>query len=161
MPKDDKLKRSETVVRILVRLPDELKSRPPQDTEDFLRKKNYKGTGLPENGLSFLRKSILQTPGDIYGYIKSKKPMGFSECTLGELTDKHLKYKVTGAKGEHLSIRCAVCNLIEDRDRRVVCMPDTAKDFDACPFFDIDPYDLNTLLKVVEKPAMRQTSKKE
>lgn len=161
MPKDEKLKRSEIVVRVLVRLPDELKGRPTQDTEDFLRKKDYKGSGLPENGLSFLRKSILQTPADIYGYIKSKKPMGFSECTLGDLTDKHLKYKVTGAKGEHLSVRCAECNLIEDRDKGIVCMPEKAKGSSKeCPFFGIDPYDLNKLLKVVEKPAMRQISKK-
>lgn len=159
-PKDEKLKRSEIVVRILVRLPDELKGRPSQDTEDFLRKKDYKGTGLPENGLSFLRKSILQTANDIYGYIKSKKPMGFSECALGNLTDKHLKYKVTGAKGEHLSVRCADCNLIEDRDNGIVCMPEKAKGFDECPFFGVDPYDLNNLLKVVAKPAVRQISKK-
>jgi hypothetical protein len=70
MSKDDKLKSSEIVVRVIVRLPDELKTRPSQDTEDFLRKKDYKGTGLPENGLSFLRKSILQTPADLYGYKK-------------------------------------------------------------------------------------------
>jgi len=102
----------------------------------------------------------LQTPDDIYGYIKSRKPMGFSECTLGDLIDRHLKYKVTGAKDAHLSVRCADCKLIEDKDKGIVCMPEKAKGFDECPFFGVDPYDLNKLLKVVEKPAARQISKK-
>jgi len=159
MPKDEKLKRSEIVARVLVRLPDELRKRPSQDSEDFLRKKDYKGTGLPENGLSFLRRSILPTPGDLYNYIKSKKPMGFSQCALSELIDKHLKYKVTGAKGEHLSVRCADCNLKEDKDKGIACMPENSKDYDECPFFDVDPYDLSKLLKVVEKPAVRPVSK--
>ncbi len=160
MPKDEKLKRSEIDVRVLVRLPDELKGRPTQDTEDFLRKRDYKGTGLPENGLSFLRRSILPNPDDLYGNIRSRKPMGFSECALGDLEDKLLKYKVTGLDGEHLSVRCADCNLIEDKDKGIVCMPEKAKGFDDCPFFGVDPYDLNNLLKIVEKPAERQTGKK-
>ncbi|MBK7838793.1 MAG: hypothetical protein QG625_3509 [Cyanobacteriota bacterium erpe_2018_sw_39hr_WHONDRS-SW48-000098_B_bin.30] len=158
MPKDEKLKRSETVVRVLVRLPAELKGRPTQDTEDFLRKKDYNNTGLPENGLSFLRKSILQTPDELYAYLRSKKPMGYSECTLGELADKHLKYKVTGAKNEHLSVRCADCNMIENKDKGIVCMPEKSKGFENCPFFGVDPYDLNLLLNVVEKPAARKLS---
>lgn len=160
MSKDEKLKGSEIVVRVLVRLPDELKGRPTQDTEDFLRKANYNNTGRPENGLSFLRRSILPTPPDLYGYIRSKKPMGFSECTLEGLTNKGLKYKITGENKEHLSVRCADCNMIEDKEKGIVCKPDKAKDAFECPFFGIDPYDLDKLLKVIEKPDARTLSKK-
>lgn len=160
MLKDEKLKSSEIVIRVLVRLPDELKGRPSQDSEDFLRKKKHRSSGLPEDGLSFLRKSILRTPGEIYRYVNSKKPMGFSECTLGELTDKHLKYIVTGKNDEHLSIRCTECNMSEDRSKGIVCKPDKAKGFEACPFFGIDPFDLNKLLKVVAKPTVSQITKK-
>ncbi|MDR3614129.1 MAG: hypothetical protein P4L53_11250 [Candidatus Obscuribacterales bacterium] len=155
MCKDEKLKGSEIVARVLVRLPDEVKARPSQDTEDFLRKADYRGTGLPENGLSFLRRAILQTPEDLYGYIKSKKPMGFSECSLESLTDKGLKYKITGAKNEHLSVRCTDCNMIEDKDKGIVCRPEKSKEAGECPFFGIDPYDLNKLLKVIKKPVLK------
>lgn len=152
-----KLNSNEIVVRLLIRLPSELSgqfARPAQDTEDFLRKENYKKTGRPENGLSFLRKSKLPTAEALYGYVKTKKPIGYSECSLGELEAKNLKYLVTGQNDEHLSVRCSDCDLADGQGK--VCKPEKAKDFGACPFFGIDNYDLNKLLKVVETPAPRQ-----
>lgn len=154
-----KLSSKETVVRLLIRLPSELTgqfARPTQDTEDFLRKENYKNSGLPENGLSFLRKAKLPTAQDLYGYIKTKKPkpMGYSECTLGDLEAKHLKYLVTGPNEEHLSVRCTDCNMAEGQGN--VCKPEKAKRAEDCPLFGIDNYDLNKLLAVVEKPAPRK-----
>jgi hypothetical protein len=57
-------------------------------------------------------------------------------------------------------VRCADCNLIEDKDKGIACKPEKARSFDECPFFSEDPYDLNKLLKLVEKPAVRQVNKK-
>lgn len=153
-------KGSEIVSRVIIRLPDEMARRPTQDAQDFERKKDYKSTGKPENGLSFLRRSILQTPADLYNYIGSKKPMGFSECSLDSLTAKGLKYKVTGKNNEHLSVRCADCNMSEDKDKGIVCQPNGAADFSACLFFGDDPYDLDKVLTVVETPATRAPAKK-
>jgi hypothetical protein len=139
-------------------LPSELSgqfARPAQDTEDFLRKENYKNTGLPENGLSFLRKSKLPTAEALYDYVKTKKPIGYSECLLGDLEAKHLKYLVTGPNEEHLSVRCSDCDMADGKGN--VCKPEKAKEVGACPFFGIDNYDLSKLLKVIEKPTPRQS----
>lgn len=152
-----KLNSKEIVVRLLIRLPAELSgqfARPAQDTEDFLRKENYKKTGQPENGLSFLRKSKLPTAESLYGYVKTKKPIGYSECSLGDLEAKHLKYLVTGPNDEHLSVRCSDCDMADGKGN--VCKPEKARHFGACPLFGIDYYDLNKLLKIIEKPAPRQ-----
>lgn len=152
-----KVNSEEIVVRLLIRLPSELSgqfARPTQDTEDFLRKENYKNSGRPENGLSFLRKSKLPTAEALYGYVKTKKPIGYSECSLDDLQAKTLKYLVTGQNDEHLSVRCSDCDMADGQGN--ICKPEKAKDFGACPFFGIDNYDLNKLLQVVETPAPRQ-----
>lgn len=45
--------------------------------------------------------------------------------------------------------------MIEDKDKGIVCMPEKSKYVGECPFFGIDSYDLNKLLKVIEKPVLK------
>lgn len=58
MPEPDEPKPDETVIRVIIRLPLEMTgdfARLSIDSEDFIRKLEYKNTGRPENGLSILR----------------------------------------------------------------------------------------------------------
>jgi sulfatase maturation enzyme AslB (radical SAM superfamily) len=84
--------------------------------------------------------------------------MGIAECKLGNLTDKGLKYTVSGDKQEHLSLRCPDCNMLEREQG--ICKPQTGKTFNDCPFFGRDPLGLDGLFEEVEAPAPRTLSKK-
>lgn len=61
MSEDKKLGASELLYHGLVRLPKTLSIRPTMDDRDFLRRRNYKGTGKPENGISAFRKDSFPT----------------------------------------------------------------------------------------------------
>jgi hypothetical protein len=160
MSQNDHPKAEEIVIRGLLRLPDEMSgafSRLHKDKRDFLRREKYLSTGKPENGISVFRKTIFDSPQKFYDRIGSKKPMGIAECKLGSLMAKNLKYTVSGAKQEHLSLRCPDCDMVElDQG---ICKPQAGKSFHDCPFFGRDPLDLNGLFEEVEAPDPRILTK--
>lgn len=149
-------------MRGLLRFPSQMKgefARLHQDEDDFLRRTTYRLTSLPENGLSIFRKCKFDSLEEFYRRLGSKKATGVSECTLGSLTDKHLKYKVSGEQHEHISLRCPDCDMVDLETG--ICKPVTGASFADCPFFDkSDPFDLNGLFKEVEAPAFRTAPKK-
>ena len=162
MSQDDELKREEIVIRGLLRLPAEMKgdfARLHQDEDDFLRRTDYRGTGLPENGLSVFRKCKFDSSEEFYSRLGTKKACGLTESPLGALLDKGLKYKVTGEKQEHISLRCPDCDMVDLESG--ICKPTSGASFADCPFFDkADPLDLNGAFKEVEAPAFRTGKKK-
>lgn len=162
MSQDDKPKGEETVIRGLLRLPAEMKgefARLHQDEDDFLRRTDYRQTGLPENGLSVFRKCKFESLDEFFSRLGSKKPCGVSEAPFGALLEKGLKYKVSGEKQEHISLRCPDCDMV-DLDTGI-CKPAGGASFADCPFFDkSDPLDLNGTFKEVEAPAFRTGKKK-
>ncbi len=160
MAQNDEPKSDEIVIRGLLRVPDEMGplGRPHKDKRDFLRREKYLSTGKPENGISVFRKKIFDSPQKFYDRISSKKPMGIAECKLGSLTDKGLKYTVSGDKQEHLSLRCPDCDMLEREQG--ICKPQAGKTFNECPLFGRDQLGLNELFEEVEAPAPRTLSKK-
>jgi hypothetical protein len=149
---------TELLYRGLVRLPTELKSRPSQDAEDFLRRKNYRKTGKPENGLSVFRKTKFANLQAFWDRLSMTNPVGVAECKTQQIESKGLKLKIGGANAEHISIRCPDCNM---KDAPEICKPAGAEDHWDCPFFDVDTFDLAQLFVVVDEPKVRTlTSKK-
>src|ERR1700728_2639803 len=113
MVQDDQPRPNEAVIRIIIRHPAELfgiDKRELLDAMDFVRRKIHPKTKQPEDGISLLRKSAFATSNQMYSYIGSKKAMGIAECQLEDLTNKGFYYVITGNKGEHISLRCSVCN---------------------------------------------------
>jgi hypothetical protein len=162
MSQDENPKSDETVVRVLLRVPDEMsatRGRPHMDADDFVRSLSYGPSRLPENGLSLLRKDKFRTSQDIYEYIRSKKLMGIAECKFEQLISKHLEYRVTGVRHEHISLRCPGCDLSEQGLNRV-CKPTGEVDFETCPFFQPDLFDLISIFRETEGPAPRHVGEK-
>ncbi len=140
MSDDDVLKSSDMLVRALVRLHSQLKLRKPKDEEDFLRKKNWRKTGLPENGLSTFRKKKFANTKAVYDRLGIPLPVGLAECAVGKLEAKGLKLIVDGAAKDHVSVRCPECDMKKarpgnTRDLTDVCKPTQATDYNSCPFF--------------------------
>jgi len=160
MANQDEPNPGEIVLRGLLRVPDELdpeNGRPHQDRDDFVRRRVYLKNG-PENGLSVFRRCIYPTNEAFYKRIGSKKPMGTSECMLSDLTDRGIKYTVSGDKNDHLVLRCPDCNMANKPD---ICKPTSGASFDDCPFFDkTDPLNLNTSFKETEVPKKRELAPK-
>ena len=105
------------------------------------------------------RKCKFESLEEFYGRLGSKKACGFSETSLGALLDKGLKYRVSGQKQEHISLRCPDCDMVDLETG--ICKPATGASFADCPFFDkSDPLDLNGAFKEVEAPAFRVSKKK-
>jgi len=120
MTDDTKPKSFEIVLRALVRLPAELISRPPKDEDDFVRRKLYRKTGKPENGISLFRKDKFETAQDVWDRLGMSNPVGLSECAFGKIEAKGLQHKVTGDKSEHISLRCPDCDM---SDLPTICKP--------------------------------------
>lgn len=135
MPHDnDDPKADEIVTRVLLRERAEMIgpfAKPHMDEEDFLRRKRYRTTGQPENGMSLLRKNKSLTSTDVYEYIGSKKHMGTAECLLSELKIKGLRYKVSGKNREHISLRCPDCDMVDLPQG--ICKPTSAPTCESCP----------------------------
>jgi hypothetical protein len=161
MSHDDQPKAKETVIRGLLRLPSEMKgklSRLHQDEDDFLRRTDYRKTGLPENGISIFRKCKFKSLEEFYRRLGSKKASGCTETPLETLLNKGLKYKVSGEKQEHISLRCPDCDMVDLEAG--ICKPTKGASFADCPFFDkSDPLDLNGAFKEVEAPSFRANKK--
>ena len=162
MSQDNDLTEDELVIRVLLRLPPDMEGQEPrihQDEDDFLRRVKHPANGLPENGISVFRKFKFASTQEIYDRIGSKKKlMGLSECKLGALKTKKLKFKVSGARGEHVSLRCIDCDMAETEEG--ICKPKTGATFEACPFFGPDPYDLKSTFNEIEAPAIRKINRK-
>lgn len=161
MSDDKELESSDMLVRALVRLHTQLEKREPKDEEDFLRKKNWRKTGIPENGLSLFRKKKFACPQALYDRMRIPLPVGLAECTVEMLQAKGLKLMVDGAENEHVSVRCPNCDMKQARPgpRRElidVCKPTGANDHTSCPFFDVDTFDLEPEFEVIEAPAVRK-----
>ena len=158
MADDTNVKSSEQVVRALVRLPSELETRPPKDENDFLRRRDYRRTGKPENGISLFRKEKFASNQDIWDRLGMANPVGSAECEFKKVEEKGLQYKVSGKELEHISLRCPDCDLSE---LPAVCKPKWAKDHNECPFFDVDTFDLNAVFDLIEKPMKRNLTAKQ
>ncbi|MBS2007338.1 MAG: hypothetical protein JST01_09880 [Cyanobacteria bacterium SZAS TMP-1] len=157
MSGDKKLKSSEMVYRGLVRLPSELTTRPAMDENGFLRRKLYKKSGKPENGISVFRKDKFPTLQDLWERLQMRNPVGLSEYTVRVLQAKGLKLVISGPNSEHISVRCVDCDM---RELLEICKPAGSKDFFDCPLFDVDTYDLEAAFQLVEAPAVRVVAKK-
>jgi len=158
MADDAKPRSSELVLRALVRLPAELTYRASKDDDDFVRRKLYKKTGLPENGISLFRKEKFATTQAVWDRLGMVKPLiGLAECPFGKITSKGLKHKVSGENADHISLRCPDCNM---SDLPTVCKPMRAKHFSECPFFEVDSFDLEAAFDLTEKPAKRTLTAK-
>lgn len=156
MSQDDLNNPSETVIRLILRLPRETTgafARLHQDSDDFERRRDYRGTGKPENGLSLLRKEKFNPLPGIYDYVKGNKWIGSSECTIEQLRAKNLQFIVTGNNEEHISLRCPTCNLSKDPNEP--CKPKDGKSPYDCPFFQDDPFDLNRIFEEIDAPSPR------
>lgn len=154
MTEKSKPKSSELVYRGLVRLPADLESRAPKDDQDFVRRKKYRKTGKPENGLSVFRKDKFSTLQDLWDRMRMVNAVGVSECVLKKLEDKGLQFI---SDDEHVSIRCSECDMAE---LPIVCKPTGAMDYWDCPLFDIDRFDLEQAFDLVEKPSVRTLTPK-
>jgi hypothetical protein len=155
MTEEAKPKPTELVYRGLVRVPAELETRAPKDDQDFVRRKKYKKTGGPENGLSVFRKEKFRKLQDLWDRMRMSNPVGVSECMLKTLEDKGLKFITDD---EHISIRCSECDMAKLPDK--ICKPKDATDHWACPFFDIDRFDLEQAFELVQAPAVRTLTTK-
>ncbi len=160
MSDDKQLKSSDMLVRALVRLHNQVGTRKAKDEEDFLRKKNWRKTGLPENGLSTFRKSKFENAQAVFDRMGITLPVGLSECEVEKLEAKGLKLMVDGAARDHVSVRCPECDMKQGRpgntrDLTDVCKPLGAADYKTCPFFDVDTFDLEPEFAVIEEPTVR------
>ena len=157
MSEDDQPAGTEKVVRGLLRFPRELTgpyARLHQDIDDFIRRLEYRDTGLPENGISVFRMSKFASAADFYAKLKTKKPVGYAQCELSSLNALGLKHKVSGQNNEHVSLRCPDCNMIELAEG--ICKPTDKASFADCPLFDkSDPFELNKKFKEQEAPMAR------
>ena len=84
MSNEDNLQPEETVLRGLLRLPEELDhatGRPHQDKGDFVRRRRYQRNG-PENGLSVFRRCKNSTNEAFYDRIGSKSPSAPQNAVL-------------------------------------------------------------------------------
>lgn len=156
MSNDEKPKSSELVLRALVRLPAELGNRPSMDENDFVRRKKYRNTGKPENGISLFRKNKFATTQDVWDRLHMSNPVGLAEGIFGKVVSKGLKYIVGGAESEHVSLRCPDCDMKNEPE--TICEP---TDFSKCPFFDIDTFDLEAQFTITEQPAKRSLTPKQ
>lgn len=134
MAEKSRPKCSEFVYRGLVRLPAELDTREPKDDQDFVRRKRYRKTGKPENGLSVFRKKKFRTLQEFWDRLHISNPIG-----------------------AHISIRCPECDM---EKLPTICKPKGAKDHWACPFFDIDRFELEQAFDLIEPPAVRALTAK-
>lgn len=131
--------------------------RPHQDRRDFIRRRVYQKNG-PENGLSVFRRLMYPTNQSFYARIASKKPVGASECKLGDLIKKGIRTVVTGSDKEHISLRCPDCDMAS---KPGICKPVKGASFDDCPFFDNgDPLDLNGAFIESEAPRKQTPAPK-
>ena len=118
---------NELVTRIIFRLPAELSL--PIAAADFVRRNKVRPLNEPESGLSLLRPKLLKTFDPMYQYVDAyKKAMGAAQTTLSKLTDLGFKYVVSDAKPEHISLRCADCNM-----QSRICSPNSQN---ICPLFN-------------------------
>lgn len=154
MTEESKPKLSELVYRGLVRLPADLGVRADKDDQDFVRRKKYKNTGGPENGLSVFRKARFPNLQALWDRLGIRNPVGVAECVLKKLEQKRLQF-VTDE--EHVSIRCPDCDMSR---LPKVCRPKGSKDHWECSLFDIDTFDLEQAFELVEKPAVRTLTPK-
>lgn len=154
MAEESRPKCSEFVYRGLVRLPAELDTREPKDDQDFVRRKKFRKTGKPENGLSVFRKKKFRTLQEFWDRLHMSNPIGVSECVLKTLEDKGLQLIIEDA---HISIRCPECDM---EKLPTICKPNGAKDHWACPFFDIDRFELEQAFDLIEPPAVRALTAK-
>jgi hypothetical protein len=161
MSQDDQPNREEKVIRGLLRLPQEMSgpfARLHQDEADFLRRMDYRGTGLPENGISIFRECKFKSLDDFFRRLGSKKACGVSESTLGALLDNNFNIKISGESQEHISLRCPDCDM---SDVGGVCKPINRKSLADCPFFDkTDPLNLNSFFREAQAPAFRTGGRK-
>jgi hypothetical protein len=161
MTEDDKLKPDEVLTRALVRVPADLDpdiGRPHQDTDDFVRKLNYRKTGKPENGISVFRRCKYPTHSEFYDRVNISLPMGASDCSLEKLIAKDIKPILDGAKNDHVSLRCPDCDMAKLPE---ICKPSGHADHRECPLFSrLDLLELAALFKEVDPPADRNLRKK-
>ncbi len=158
----EKLDPDEVVLRIIVRKKSELTgdpfSREIPDDEDFQRKLDYQNTGLPEFGMSFMRKCKFDSAEALYDHvnISKKKAQGIAETKWSALEGKPIKYSIGGKDQEHISLHCEDCDLVLEKNsegKRVKsCSP---KNSDSCTLFTQDPLDLRKAFVLTHKPEFR------
>src|ERR1700722_12547901 len=104
------LEANESVIRIIFRLPAEVSL--PVAAADFVRRNKVRPLNEPESGISLLHPKIIKNFDAMYQYVGAyKKAMGAAQSTLSKLTDLGFKYVVSSVKPEHISLRCADCNM--------------------------------------------------
>jgi len=157
MTEEPKPKSTELVYRASVRLSTELERRAPKDGQDFVRRKNYRKTGKPENGLSVFRKDKFPTLQALWDRMGMSSAVGVSECIIKKLDDKGLKFILGGEDSDRVSVRCPDCDM---KELPQICKPKEAKDHWVCAFFGIDTFDLNHDFQLVEAPAVRKLTTK-
>jgi hypothetical protein len=143
----------EPVVRIIFRLPAEISL--PIAAADFVRRNKVRPLNKAESGISLLRPKMLKTFDAIYQYVGAyKKAMGAAQSTLSNLTDLGFKYVVSDMKPEHISLRCADCNMQSN-----ICLPNNQTN---CPLFNNTETQVKLAKQfiLVSPPKLRMGGKK-
>lgn len=163
MTKSDDLKPEDLVLRVIIRLDNEMPggefSRAEVDEEDFLRRKRYRGTDVPESGISLMRASKFADMPAVYRRVRIRnKATGAAQAKWGQLQGKALTYDLSGEQQEHISLRCEKCDFVykEEKGQPVLsCKPKGSTTYDDCPLFTPDPLKLAKEFTPIEKPQYR------
>ncbi len=152
-----KIDGEEILYRVIRRLPDELPPHPnalkQPDLKEVIRNTNYRGSGKPESGMSFLRARYFKTRQEVYDRVGGKLPKGLAQCEAKTLSSMGLKLFLNEPteRPDHISLRCPDCDMKKTPE---VCKP-TIKG-QRCPFYDVDTFDLLQVLELVEIAQFRR-----
>jgi len=157
MTKNLDLDPNEIVVRVLVRLERELLDRPKMDSDDFLRRKQYRGSIKAESGISVMRRRLI-TDQAIFQRVASTRKrlvLGLASCRVTALKLAGFKFSINVAHPEHVSLRCPACDM-SDPFTGSACKSVGVDDLECCPFFDrADPLNLLEKFSEYEAPILR------
>lgn len=164
MAGSDDLKPEDLILRVIIRLDNEMPggqfSRADVDEEDFLRRKRYRGTDVPESGISLMRANKFADLPAVYRRVGiKKKATGAAQAKWGQLRGKPLTYNLSGEQQEHISLRCENCDFAykeEDGKPVLSCKPKGSTSYDDCPLFTPDPLKLSKEFTPLDKPQHRQ-----
>lgn len=122
-----KLDDSEVVVRMLLRTKQEMKPANPKfrecpDENDYIRQRELRKTGEPESGLSLIRRTIKQTPDEIYKCIAASSAKGIADCQVKKLRQAGFEViKDNPLEEHHASLRCGDCNMADITNGAAYC----------------------------------------
>ncbi len=159
MTESDDPKSDEIVVRVISRLPVEMPgnefARLDIDEEDFLRRRKYGGVDVPEPGISLMRRNKFNNLQDIFERIGiRKKALGAAQTLWIQLSNKNLKFKLSGDKQEHISLRCETCDFGYEKSVHS-CNTKGSTSYDDCPLFAPNLLKLEREFTLIEKAEMR------